>query len=125
MHLAIVPRYAALLAALFVWLSVRVIGARRGDAVAIGVGGNPELERRARVHANFAEYAPFALLLLAMAELRGSPAWAVHALCILLVIGRAAHAWGVSHTPENFRWRISGMAATFVALLSAAVLDVL
>ena len=125
MHLAIVPRYAAALALLFVFLSVRVIGARRSGSVAIGVAGNPDLERRARVQANFAEYAPLALLLLAMAELRGSPVWALHALCILLVIGRVSHAWGVSHTPENFRFRVGGMAATFTALLGAAALDVL
>ena len=67
MDLAIVPRYAAILALLFVFLSLAVIRARREQRVAIGVRAEGGLERRVRVHGNFAEYAPFALLLLTMA----------------------------------------------------------
>jgi uncharacterized membrane protein YecN with MAPEG domain len=121
MPIAIVPVYAALLAVLFVALSLRVIGARRSGKVAIGVGGDPGLERRMRVHANFSEYAPFALLLLALAELRGAPALLLHALCLALLIGRAAHAWGVSNPSEDFRFRVFGMAATFTVILLVAL----
>jgi uncharacterized membrane protein YecN with MAPEG domain len=32
-----------------------------------GTGGKPELERAARIHENFAEYAPLALLLMLLA----------------------------------------------------------
>ncbi len=60
--------YAALLAVLFLVLSFRVIGVRRGQRVEIGDGGDKELLRRMRVHANFAEYVPLALVLLALAE---------------------------------------------------------
>jgi hypothetical protein len=123
MPIAIVPVYAALLALLFVALSLRVIGARRSGKVAIGAGGDTGLERRMRVHANFAEYAPFALLLLALAELQAAPALLIHALCLALLVGRAAHAWGVSNPSEDFRFRVFGMAATFtVILLTALVL---
>jgi hypothetical protein len=122
MPIAIVPAYAALLALLFVALSLRVIGARRSGKVAIGAGGDAGLERCMRVHANFAEYAPFALLLLALAELRGAPAFLLHALCLALLIGRAAHAWGVSNPKEDFRFRVFGMAATFTVMLLTALL---
>ncbi len=122
MSIAIVPVYAALLAVLFVALSLRVIGARRSGKVAIGAGGDAGLERRMRVHANFAEYAPFALLLLALAELRGAPALLLHALCLALIISRAAHAWGVSNPKEDFRFRVFGMAATFTVILLTALL---
>ena len=60
--------YASLLAPLFILLSVRVIGARRSARVPVGDGGNTVLLRRMRVQANFAEYVPFALLLMALAE---------------------------------------------------------
>lgn len=121
MSIAVVPVYAALLALLFVVLSVRVIGARRSGKVAIGAGGDAGLERRMRVHANFAEYAPFALLLLALAELRGAPEFLLHGLCLALLVGRAAHAWGVSNPAEDFRFRVGGMVATLTVILIAAL----
>ena len=60
--------YAALLAALFLYLSVRVIGWRRDRRVEFGHGEDFELLRRMRVHANFAEYVPFAIVLMGLAE---------------------------------------------------------
>ena len=125
MGLTIVPYYAAGLAFLFVLLSVNVIGARREQWIVFGAPGNSDLERRVRVHGNFAEYAPFALLLLAMAELRGTPPLVLHALCVSLLLGRLSHAWGVSRTEEDLRFRVFGMAATFAAITGAALALVL
>ena len=42
----------------------------------------------ARVHANFAEYVPLALLLLAFVEIQQFAAVIVYALCLMLVAGR-------------------------------------
>ncbi|CAA9532110.1 MAG: hypothetical protein AVDCRST_MAG91-3057 [uncultured Sphingomonadaceae bacterium] len=113
--------YAALLALLFVLLSMRVIRVRHRTKVAFGTADDPELERRTRVHANFAEYVPFALLLIALVELGGAADWAVHALGLTLLAGRAAHAYGVSRARENFRFRIAGMAMSFTVLLASAL----
>ncbi len=121
MALVIVPVYAALLGLLFVVLSLAVVNQRRAGRVAIGVSGDRELERRVRVHGNFAEYTPLALLLLAMAEWRGAPALLLHLLCLTLVIGRASHAWGVSHADEDFRFRTAGMIATFLTIIVTAL----
>lgn len=115
--------YAALLALLFVALSWRTIGLRRRYRVAVGDGGQPELLRAMRVHANFAEYVPLALLLIALVEIGGSPAWLVHGLGLALLVARCAHAWGVSQTKEDFRFRVAGMMLTFGVLgISAAEL---
>ena len=35
---------------------------------------------------------------------------------------RACHAWGVSRSPEDFRFRVTGMAVTFTSYIAAAVL---
>lgn len=121
MTLAIVPVYAALLALLFVMLSLAVVRQRRSGRVAIGTAGDRELERRVRVHGNFAEYTPLALLLLAMAEIRGAPGLLLHGLCLCLLLGRASHAWGVSHLDEDLRFRVAGMVATFTTLIAAAL----
>jgi len=71
MTLSITPLYAALLALVFLVLSFRVIFVRRGERISLGDGENPALRARVRVHANFAEYTPLALLLMLMAELLG------------------------------------------------------
>ena len=115
--------YAGLLALLFVVLSLRVIGFRRLTRVALGDGSNATLMRRIRVHGNFAEYVPMALLLMALAEAQASPKWTIHALGSVLVIGRAVHAYGVGRDPEARYCRVVGMAATFVVLIAGAVLN--
>jgi uncharacterized protein len=122
MILEVVPLYAALLGLLYLALSLRAIRARRSARKAIGALGDTALDRHVRVHANFAEYAPFVLLLLAFAEIREAPEGLVHIACSGLVAGRVLHAWGVSREPENFRFRKYGMMATFFALVVVVTL---
>ena len=117
----IVPAYAAIFAALFIFLSARTIRARRSAKVAIGSGGDKRLERASRVHANFAEYVPFGLLLIAFTEIRGMPSAIIHLLCLALLSGRLLHAWGVSKDTENFRFRIAGMMFTLNTIGAAAL----
>lgn len=112
--------YASLLACLFVALSARVIFVRRGARIALGDGGDSDLQRRMRVQGNFAEYAPFALLLLALAESLETPLWALHPIGLSLLAGRCAHAYGMSQPNEDFRFRVAGMMLTFAAILCAA-----
>ena len=117
----ILPAYAALFALVFVYLSLRTIGLRRRLQIAVGDAGNPLMLRAMRVHANFAEYVPFALLLIFLVESQGARAALVHGLCLTLLIGRSLHAWGVSQARENFRFRVIGMVLTFSTLVSAAL----
>lgn len=112
----VLPLYAPLLAVLFVVLSVRTLRLRRQLRIPIGDSGDPRLKRAMRVHANFAEYVPFTLLLVLLAEMQGAPAALLHAACASLLIGRLSHALGVSRTDENYRYRVLGMALTFVAI---------
>jgi uncharacterized membrane protein YecN with MAPEG domain len=113
--------YAAILALMYVALSVRVIGARRSARVALGDGGNAVLLRRQRVHANFAEYVPLALILMMLAEQQQMPALIIHALGASLLAGRLIHAVGVSRHPEQLWQRVTGMSLTFAALICGAL----
>ena len=113
--------YAALLAFFFIYLSTRVIAARRSCRVAIWTGGRPELERAARVHANFAEYAPIALLLMLLAETARCPAAAMHIAGVVLIAGRMVHAWGVSRQREDYRFRTAGTAMSFAVVAALAM----
>jgi uncharacterized protein len=114
--------YASLLAILFLFLSVRVIGWRKQQRVEIGHGDDVELLRRMRVHANFAEYVPFTLLLMALAESMAPPRPLLHLVGIILVVGRLMHAYGLSQTPHILRYRVWGVTLTFVALGIAALM---
>lgn len=113
--------YAALLTPLLVFLSVRVIGARRRARVAIGHGDDAELLRAMRVQANFAEYVPLALILMALAESMSANALLLHTAGLALLAGRASHAYGVSQQQETLAFRATGTATTFfvLALLAA------
>jgi len=112
--------YAGLLAPLFVLLAVRVIVVRYSSRVAVGDGGNALLQRRMRVHANFAEYVPFALVLMALAEGLGAAFWLMHVLGAALLAGRLSHAWGMSQAREVYAFRSAGMATSFGVILVAA-----
>jgi uncharacterized protein len=113
--------YAALLGILFIAISARTIRLRRKLGIAIGDQSNRLMLRAMRVHSNFAEYTPITLIALVLLELQRAPEPMVHALCIALVIGRLAHAFGVSREPENYRYRVFGMVMTFTALGTASV----
>lgn len=64
----VTPYYAAFFGLIFVILSFRVIRIRQRVGVAIGDGSDLRLRRAIRVHGNFTEYVPFALLLVYFAE---------------------------------------------------------
>jgi uncharacterized membrane protein YecN with MAPEG domain len=106
---------------IFLWLSFRVIRHRRAERVPLGSGGNAALERAIRAHANFAEYVPFVVLMLILAEWGGAWPWLLHGLGALLVVARLSHGIGLAREPEDFRFRVFGMMGTFSALGLAAL----
>ncbi len=120
--MAITAFYAALLGLFFVFLSFRVIGWRRLKSVELGHGEDSELLRRMRVHANFAEYVPFTLLLMAIGESMTAPRPLIHVVGLTLIAGRLMHAYGLSQTPHILRYRVGGMMLTFTALALSAII---
>ena len=116
----ILPLYAALLALLFVALSIRIIRLRRSLRIALGDSGNEALLRAISVHANFAEYVPLCLILLYLVEGQGAHPALLHGLGVILLTGRLSHAFGVSQANENFRFRVFGMALTFTTILTSS-----
>jgi uncharacterized membrane protein YecN with MAPEG domain len=115
------PVYAAILGLGFVGLSFLTLRLRRQNKIALGDGGNPQLLRAIRVHSNFAEYVPIALILIYMTESIGAPIYLIHFLGISLLIGRLSHAWGVSQENENFKFRVFGMIATFNTIIVSSL----
>ena len=121
---------ACALVPLFMALTVATIRRRRTAQVAVGDGGQEPLARVSRAHGNLAESMPLVLILMALAELNGTP-WPFLALLgAAFVAGRAAHAYGLvvaepdKARPNRFRYRIFGMATTLtvVGVLALTVL---
>jgi uncharacterized protein len=67
------------------------------------------------------EYAPLVLIAMGLAESMQAHPLALHAMGLLLVVGRLLHAFGVSQTREKFIFRVTGMALTLSAVGVAAV----
>lgn len=120
--MAVTPLYAALLALWFVVLGVRVVDQRRRHKVGFGDGGKPPLQRAIRGHANFSEYVPLALLLLAILELSRFPPYVLHALGATLLGARLLHGYALSFTKHFPFGRVVGAALTFAVLVVAAAL---
>lgn len=121
---AVTAFYAALLALLYVGLSGWVIAKR--TRVLHGDGGDPKLMKRIRSHANFAEYVPVALLLVALLESRGATsATLIHLLLIVLLVARILHPIGMfapANSPRQFACRGGGIVATLTVIAVAAIL---
>ena len=87
--------YAGLLAFLYVALTFFVIQGRFKYRVSLGDGGIPAMEKRIRMHGNFAEYAPLGLVLLFLVDYSDFSSTIVHLLGSMLVAGRLSHAAGI------------------------------
>ncbi|MEK6211375.1 MAG: MAPEG family protein [Pseudomonadota bacterium] len=117
----VTPLYAGLLVLWFLVLAWRVIH-RRGHGISLGDGGDPAMLRVIRGHANFAEYVPLALLLMAILELCNFSAYVLHGLGAMLLTGRLLHGYALSFTDKFQFGRFWGTALTFVVLTVEAAL---
>ena len=119
MILPITLTIAAAAALLNVWLAFRVSRVRVGRKVSIGHGGDTLLETRMRAHANFIEYTPFFLILLALIELaHGAQTW-LWLVAIVYILARIAHAFGIERPAPN-PLRAGGALITWVVLIGLA-----
>lgn len=116
----IIGYYAGLLALLFVFLTVRVGRARMLTKIGIGDGGDHVLQKAIRVHANFTEFVPLALLLLFMIEMQQSSVMVLHLLGGLLFVGRVLHALGLSKTSKLSFGRCAGAGLTILVIAVSA-----
>lgn len=113
--------YTVPLVIILLVLSARTIVVRRSAQVSLGDGDDETLRRRIRAHANFAEYAPLGILLIAIAESLSANVILLHITGLMLLIGRALHGYGVGGPKMDFRLRTWGMILTLNALALGAL----
>jgi len=125
---------AGILGLMYLYLSARVVMARGSSKITIGDGavGNVTMGNEAeasrlqvacRVHANFSEYVPVALVLMGGIEMAGASHWFMMLLAIVLIAGRVAHPVGMYRKVPN-PFRAGGAVATWV-VIGLASLDAL
>lgn len=113
--------YAAIIAIIYVAMSAYVIATRAKTDVLLGDGGNPTMLLAMRRHGNMAEYAPFALLIMGLAEMLGLGAIWLHVSGTALVAGRLIHPLGLYVGEGSVAPRIAGTLATMAAILIPAI----
>ena len=126
MHIpSITAFYLAVLALLYVVLSLQVIRLRRANRAAFGDSGNIALRSAIRAHAHFAEYVPIILIMAAMLEMSGLAAMRIHFLMGALLIARLLHPLGMHAKPGSLQFsigRVGGMVVTSFVMIACALL---
>jgi uncharacterized membrane protein YecN with MAPEG domain len=117
--------YAAIIGLLAALLTVNVIRNRVGLKIDDGDGSNATMRKCIRAHANLAQHAPLALLLIGFAESIGTPKTIIHALGATLVLARLLSAWGLLSAEGPTPGRQSGAGLTVLVLIAASVLILL
>jgi len=104
---------------LLVYLSFRVGQARMRYKINLGDGENPEMTKAIRTHANYAEYAPAALLGLFVLAALGAGTMIIHVLGGAFLFARIAHLLGLGMGvwPQG---RGVGAAGSALVLLATA-----
>ncbi len=111
--------YAALNAVLNIFLASRVSNLRRRDKVSVGAGDSKELLVAIRTHANNAEFVPFALLLMLIAELLGAASMPLHVYGGLLFAARVLHVIGMPRRAPN-PYRFVGVGLTWLLIVASS-----
>lgn len=123
--LEITGLYAGLLALLFVGLSFNVIKRRFSEKVGLGDGGSSTLTKAIRIHGNFSEYIPLALILMALFEVSGGSEMWLHVAGGGLFFGRVMHALGLTKSHKTSIPRALGTIMTYLILVGLSIANVI
>ena len=113
--------YAGILGLTAVGIAIAVGRARQAHDVSIGDGGNIEVIAAMRRHANFVEFVPITLILIALLELNGVGTTAIHALGGGLVLARLSHAFGYRADESLLVLRAIGAGGSTLILLVSSI----
>lgn len=95
------------------WLAIRTGGVRQKAKVSIGDGGDAALICRMRAQANFTEYAPFIVILIALIEFSAGTSTWLWAASVAFLVARILHPFGMDGMKFG---RATGTTITFLLL---------
>ncbi len=109
--------YLSLLSALALMLAILVVRIRGSEKIGLGDGGDKQMMRQIRVHANLLEnLIPFALLYM-LAEIQNMPGLFLHLVGIAFIIARLMHASGLSKSSGATKGRYYGTVVSWIVIL--------
>ncbi|GAB2895739.1 hypothetical protein GCM10027093_34190 [Paraburkholderia jirisanensis] len=111
--------FAGAFALLNLWLAYRCVRVRLNGPGGVGDLGIPQLQARMRAHANFVEYTPFVLILIALLEYSGGSRVLLQELGAVYIVGRILHAFGIER--PKFAMQFIGALVTWLVLLALAI----
>ncbi|MBB4859058.1 putative membrane protein YecN with MAPEG domain [Novosphingobium chloroacetimidivorans] len=114
---------AAAAAIINLWLAIRTGKLRFDSKVLHGDGGKPMLQQRMRAQANFVEYTPFVLILIAAIELTGKGGTWLAVVGSIYMLARVAHGFGMDRTDSN-PLRAGGFIVTVLTLAGLSAVAV-
>ena len=94
---------------------------KSGISVLFGEPANMELAERIRIHQNFLEYVPMAIILMGVIEINGGNTTFLHVFGVVLIIARIAHAIGLKHDNMGHPGRVIGAGGTALISIAAAL----
>jgi hypothetical protein len=112
--------YAGILALISIVLANRAGMTRARLRIPLGDGGNNELIGAIRRHANFVEYVPLIVVMMAMIEINGAHKWWIHTLGVAIVVARIIHPLGISTEQMSSPLRMIGSMMTAAVTVACA-----
>jgi uncharacterized membrane protein YecN with MAPEG domain len=118
--------YAGLFGLAYSVLSWRVSSMRMTKKIPIFDGGDLEMGRTIRVHANFIEYVPIFLIMLMSYEMLGGSHTMAYLYGLVFLVGRILHSYGLGFAEKyskdfkkvsNQHFRAVGAVFTYLILL--------
>lgn len=114
MSLPLTLTMAAAAGLINLWLAIRIGQVRTSQKVSVGDGGNEFVIRRMRAQANFVEFTPFVLILIAGLEASGYAATWLWVVGVVYMIGRLAHGLGM----DGGAFKLGRMIGTLTSMLT-------
>ena len=113
--------YTSLISILVIFLAFKTGLVREKTNTMLGEGDSAELLQSVRAHGNLIEYAPLALILLALLEMQDIQDWVLHLTGSLFFLSRILHAYGISISRESTPYRLIGTLGTWVIMLGMSI----
>ena len=116
--------YASLLTILAIFLAIKVGMNRVETNIMTGEGESSMLLQSVRAHGNLIEYAPLALVLLALLEMQNVSDFMLHLCGSLFLLARILHAYGVTISRESTPYRLVGALGTWLIMLTMSLVGI-
>lgn len=123
MTLPVTALAAAICALMLIFMKFKVIGQRVRTQTMFGAGEDEKMKMVRGTHANLAENAPIALILMALLEMAGAHHWTLTGLAALFLVSRALHIFGMyqHESKGNLKFRQFAVIGTTLSIVAMAL----